>query len=58
MNNPHGRPPLSGREKFALTVASVVVLSLSIAVMVYFIKHKPKPERRARYPLQAASQSG
>ena len=50
MNTPHGRPPLTGREKFALTVASIVVLSLSVAVMFYFIRHKPKPERRRPVP--------
>ena len=29
MDNPHGRPPLSGREKFALTVAAIVVLAVA-----------------------------
>jgi len=46
MTNPHGRPPLSGREKFALTVAGIVILVVSLAVARYMLTHKPKPQRR------------
>jgi RND family efflux transporter MFP subunit len=46
MNNPHGRPPLSGREKFALAVASLVILAISGAVAAYMLMNRPKPERR------------
>lgn len=46
MNNPHGRQPLSGREKFALTVASLVILLISGAVAAYMLMNRPKPERR------------
>ena len=50
MNNPHGRPPLSGREKFALTVAAVVILLVSGAVATYMMKSRPQPERRKPVP--------
>jgi len=46
MNNPYGRPPLSGREKFALTVASIGILAVSGAVAAYMLMNRPKPERR------------
>jgi RND family efflux transporter MFP subunit len=46
MTNPHGRPPLSGREKFALTVAAIVFLGASIFVASYMMTHRPKPQRR------------
>lgn len=46
MDKPHGRPPLSGREKFALTVAGIVILVVSLAVARYMLTHKPKPQRR------------
>jgi RND family efflux transporter MFP subunit len=45
MNNPHGRPPLSRREKFALTVAGIVILAISIAGAFYMVTHRPKPQR-------------
>lgn len=50
MNNPHGRPPLSGREKFALAVASLVILAASGAAAAYMMKNRPKPERRRPAP--------
>jgi len=50
MNNPHGRPPLSGREKFALTVAAIVILMVSGAVATYMMKNRPRPERRKPVP--------
>jgi len=50
MGNPHGRPPLSGREKFALTVAAVVILLVSGAVATYMMKNRPRPERRKPAP--------
>jgi RND family efflux transporter MFP subunit len=50
MENPYGRPPLSGREKFALTVASTVILFLACAIAGYFILNRPKPERRRPAP--------
>ena len=50
MNNPHGRPPLSGREKFALTVAAIVILLVSGAVATYMMKNRPRPERRKPVP--------
>ena len=50
MDNPHGRPPLSGREKFALTVAAVVILLVSGAVATYMMKNRPRPERRKPVP--------
>ncbi len=46
MTNPHGRPPLSRREKFALTVAGIAILIVSLAVARYMLTHKPKPQRR------------
>ncbi len=46
MTNPHGRPPLSGREKFALTVAGIVILAISMAGAWYMVTHRPKPQRR------------
>ena len=46
MNNPHGRPPLSRREKFALTVASLVILTVAGLVAAYMLMNRPKPERR------------
>lgn len=45
MTNPHGRPPLSLREKFALTVAGIVILAVSLAVAWYMVTHRPKPQR-------------
>jgi len=50
MNNPHGRPPLSRREKFALTVAGIVILLVSGAVATYMMKNRPRPERRKPVP--------
>ncbi len=50
MNNPHGRPPLSRREMFALTVASLVILLASGAVATYMLKSRPQPERRKSVP--------
>jgi RND family efflux transporter MFP subunit len=50
MTNPHGRPPLSRREKFALTVASLVILLASGAVVLYMVKNRPQPERRKPVP--------
>ena len=50
MDNPHGRPPLSGREKFALTVAAIVILLVSGAVATYMMKNRPRPERRKPVP--------
>lgn len=46
MTDSHGRPPLSRREKLALTVASLVVLAVSAAVAAYMMINRPKPERR------------
>ena len=50
MDNPHGRPPLSGREKFALTIAAIVILLVSGAVATYMMKNRPRPERRKPVP--------
>ncbi len=50
MDNPHGRPPLSRREKFALTVAGLVILLVSAAVATYMMKNRPQPERRKPIP--------
>ena len=50
MNNPHGRPPLSRREKFALTIAAIVILLVSGAVATYMMKNRPRPERRKPVP--------
>ena len=50
MNNPHGRPPLSRREKFALTVAGIVILLVSGAVATYMMKNRPRPERKKPVP--------
>ena len=50
MTNPHGRPPISRREKFALTIASFVILLASGAVVIYMIKNRPQPERRKPVP--------
>jgi len=50
MNNPHGRPPLSRREKFALTVAGIVILLISAAVATYMMQNRPRPERRKPVP--------
>jgi RND family efflux transporter MFP subunit len=50
MNNPQGRPPLSRREKFALTVAGLVILGLSGAVAIYMMMTPPQPERRKQAP--------
>jgi RND family efflux transporter MFP subunit len=46
MTNPHGRPPLSRREKFALTVAGIGILIVSLAVARYMMTHRPKPQRQ------------
>jgi len=46
MNNPHGRPPLSGREKFALAIAGIVVLAISLFVARYMLTHRSKPQRQ------------
>jgi RND family efflux transporter MFP subunit len=46
MENPHGRPPLSGREKFALAIAGIVLLAFSIGVARYMMTHKPMPQRK------------
>jgi len=46
MDNPHGRLPLSRREKFALAVAGIGILVLSMGVARYMMTHRPKPQRR------------
>jgi len=50
MTNPHGRPPLSGREKFALAIASLGILLISAAVAAYMLMNRPQPERRRQAP--------
>jgi RND family efflux transporter MFP subunit len=50
MDNPHGRPPLSRREKFALTVAGLVILGISGAIATYMMMNRPEPERRRQAP--------
>lgn len=51
MTEPTGRPPLSPREKTALTVAGVSVLAVSLAVAWYMATHQPRPERRKPVPV-------
>jgi RND family efflux transporter MFP subunit len=41
---------LSRREKFALTVAGLVILLVSAAVATYMMKNRPQPERRKPIP--------
>jgi RND family efflux transporter MFP subunit len=50
MTNPHGRPPLSRREKFALAVASIVLLALAGASAAYMMNNRPKPKRKKPTP--------
>ena len=50
MNEPVGRPPLSGREKFALTVVGLTILILSLAAAAYMMANKPRPDRRKPVP--------
>jgi RND family efflux transporter MFP subunit len=50
MSESHGRPPLSVREKVALTLAGIVVLAVSGTVAWYMMTHKPRPERRKPVP--------
>ena len=50
MNESLGRPPLTVREKVALTVAGVVILVISGTVAWYMMTHKPRPERRNPVP--------
>jgi RND family efflux transporter MFP subunit len=45
MTNPHGRPPISRREKFALTVASTVIILVVGALVGYMMTNKPKAQR-------------
>lgn len=49
-HSPYGRPALSRREKMAMTVASVVLLAVSVGVAAYMIMNKPRPERRKPTP--------
>jgi len=59
MDNPHGRPPISRREKFALTVASTVIILVAGAVVWYMMANKPKAQRSrpaAIAPLVTASE--
>jgi RND family efflux transporter MFP subunit len=50
MSVPSSRAPLSTREKVALTVVSIVLLGLSIAVAGYMMVHQPRAERRKPVP--------
>ena len=51
MNNPHGRPPISRREKFALTVASLVIILVAGALAGYMMTNKPKAQRSRPAPI-------
>ena len=51
MTEPIGRPPLSGREKFALTVAGLTVLVLAVALAAYMMVRQAKPDRRKPVPV-------
>ena len=46
-----GRPPLSGREKFALTIVGLTLLILSLAAASYMMANKPRPDRRKPVPV-------
>ncbi len=46
MTNPHGRQPLSRREKFALTVAAIFMLGISLFIARYMMTSKPRPQRQ------------
>ena len=50
MNEPHGRQPLTVREKVALTLAGILALLISASVAVYMMANKPRPERRKPVP--------
>ncbi len=50
MNEPHGRPLLTVREKVALTLAGILALVISASVAGYMMTNKPRPERRKPVP--------
>lgn len=45
MENPEQRRRLTGAEKIALTVFSIVVLGVSAGISVYMLNNKPRPDR-------------
>jgi RND family efflux transporter MFP subunit len=50
MNESLGRPPLTVREKVALSIAGIVLLAVAGTVAWYMMTHKPRPERRKPVP--------
>lgn len=51
MTNPYGRPSLSRREKFALSVAALVILAVSGGLVFYMMTNKPRAQRSRPAPI-------